>query len=334
MFVFFLIVFSLLIAYLFNFYIIKRRSYPPGPFPLPIFGNAYSLLWSSQEDLIHQWKAQYGDIMTVWFGSLPMITIHDSKLIYDTFVKDGESYAGRITKKWNELMRPGHGGLVFSEGPLWRENRRFALHVFRNLGLGRNIMQERVLEDVCGLIEHVSTEVRNGKIEFNLFDEIDLAVGSIINSMTFGYRFSRANRSEFERMKKVASEAMVLGASPLQRTMEPHYQYFRYLPVFSGTYDKVVKLCANMREILNNQIENHKKGIDLESTEEPTDYVEAFLRQKHKLDNEGVKDHNFSDNQLYSALLDLWLAGQETTATTLACKKLMLNSMNSSPIPG
>ena len=30
------------------------------------------------------------------------------------------------------------------EGPVWREQKRFALHVFRDFGVGKNLMQQRV----------------------------------------------------------------------------------------------------------------------------------------------------------------------------------------------
>jgi hypothetical protein len=39
----------------------------------------------------------------------------------------------------------GKKGVVNSDGELWRDQRRFALHVFRNFGLGKNLMQERVI---------------------------------------------------------------------------------------------------------------------------------------------------------------------------------------------
>uniref|UniRef100_A0A7E4W962 Unspecific monooxygenase n=1 Tax=Panagrellus redivivus TaxID=6233 RepID=A0A7E4W962_PANRE len=256
--------------------------------------------------------------MTLWLGDLPVVTLHDSKVIYDTFVKDGDAYAGRALQRWNELLRPGYTGLVFSEGPLWRENRRFALHVFRNLGLGRNIMQERVLDDVIGLIDFTKGEIKAGVKEFDFFKELDISVGSIINSIMFGYRFSRDNRTEFLTAKKVATDGIGFGKFVLFRIMEQHYDRFRYLPFFKDIYQMVVDHKVEFKAFLGGQIENHRKHIDLESDEEPTDYVEAFLRQQHKLDKEGVENHAFSETQLYSALLDLWVAGQETTATTLA----------------
>jgi hypothetical protein len=38
----------------------------------------------------------------------------------------------------------GKYGVIFTDGEIWRDQRRFALHVLRNFGLGKNLMQERV----------------------------------------------------------------------------------------------------------------------------------------------------------------------------------------------
>lgn len=35
--------------------------------------------------------------------------------------------------------------MVSMEGELWREHRRFFMQVMRNLGVGRNILEEKVL---------------------------------------------------------------------------------------------------------------------------------------------------------------------------------------------
>lgn len=49
-------------------------------------------------------------------------------------------------KTQNEITRilDGEGGIFTTDGDLWRENRRFALHVLRDFGFGKNIMQEMV----------------------------------------------------------------------------------------------------------------------------------------------------------------------------------------------
>ena len=42
-----------------------------------------------------------------------------------------------------ELLGGSYGVLAI-DGPVWRDHKRFALHVFRDFGVGKNLMQQRV----------------------------------------------------------------------------------------------------------------------------------------------------------------------------------------------
>ena len=131
--------------------------------------------------------------MTIWFGGVPVVTVHDSPTIYETFLKDGEAYTGRYFTKGFQISRGGYNGVILTDGHLWREHRRFALHVLRDFGLGKNLMQERVLGEVTSLIADVKEDLKSGDKVVSIQDEIDRAVGSIINALAFGYRFGRVS---------------------------------------------------------------------------------------------------------------------------------------------
>ena len=131
--------------------------------------------------------------MTVWFGNVPVVTVHDSPTIYETFLKDGEAYTGRQSFKGSSIIRGGYAGVILTDGHLWKEHRRFALHVLRDFGLGKNLMQERILGEVTSLISDVKEDLKNGDRVISIQDEIDRAVGSIINALAFGQRFGRVS---------------------------------------------------------------------------------------------------------------------------------------------
>ena len=131
--------------------------------------------------------------MTVWMGNMPIVTVHDSPTIFETFLKDGEAYTGRSFSKGFQITRGGYNGVIQTDGPLWREHRRFALHVLRDFGLGKNLMQERILGEVASLIDDVKHDLKTGDKVISIQNEIDRAVGSIINALAFGYRFGRVS---------------------------------------------------------------------------------------------------------------------------------------------
>ena len=86
---------------------------------MPIFGNAFSFGNNKLEKNAIKWKKQYGDIQTIWLGSSPLVTVHDSPTIYETFLKDGDSYSHRPIFPVVDEMRRGRYGVVGTDGPLW-----------------------------------------------------------------------------------------------------------------------------------------------------------------------------------------------------------------------
>ena len=145
------------------------------------------------EAAVLKWQKQYGDIITIWAGTISAITIHDYPTIVETFLKDGETYSGRYFTKGLQAARKGYTGVIFTDGDLWREHRRFALHVLRDFGLGKNLMQERILTEITSLISDIKEDIKNRKHIISIQDEIDRAVGSIINALALGYRFGRVS---------------------------------------------------------------------------------------------------------------------------------------------
>jgi cytochrome P450 family 33 len=88
-------------VYLIHHFYLKRRHLPPGPTPLPIIGNLHSLARNPPGyKPFCDWKKQYGDVYTYWIGHIPVVAVASYDLIKETFIRDGESYAGRYRFEW------------------------------------------------------------------------------------------------------------------------------------------------------------------------------------------------------------------------------------------
>lgn len=89
---------------------------------------------------------------------------------------------------FQEAFRGGSYGVVETNGPFWKEHRRFALHQFRDFGLGKDRMEQRINEEVLDIFGTCDGTLGES---VDLTDLFDRAVGNVINQMLFGYRFGK-----------------------------------------------------------------------------------------------------------------------------------------------
>ena len=226
----------------------------------------------------------------------------------ETFLKDGETFAGRPSFKWGNIVRSGSQGFLNSEGPKFRETKKFTLQVFRDFGLGRNLMQEKVLAEVTCLIKDLNDEIIQGMEDISFQKAIELAVGSIINNITFGYRYGKVGfplwytetceiifqerEDEFQRIKKLGQFFTGQFGNPLFRFMENDPEFYKQFPICGSYYNKIAGKVEEMKTFFFGLIDEHQKSIDFDSSEDPTDFVEAYLRHQHKLKIEGNGEEN------------------------------------------
>jgi cytochrome P450 len=178
-------------------------------------------------------------------------------------------------------------------------------------------MEERILDEVAALTEKVNKSIASGAKEHDVPAFLDIAVGSIINVLLFGYRFDDDREEEFYRVKHLVSLFIKNIAHPLARGVEKNPTIFQYLQIFKQHLEKCRSYMQDLFSFYQSQIDEHLKTIDFETDDQPTDYAEAFLREKKKRDSEGLP-HYYTHQQLILMCSDLFLAGQETTSNTLA----------------
>ena len=85
------------------------------------------------------------------------------------------------------IFLDGFNGVVQIDGDKWREQRRFSLHVLRDFGVGRALMEEKIMQQVDILVKYLDEIKDDGSI--NMTEPISVCVGNIISSMLFGKAF-------------------------------------------------------------------------------------------------------------------------------------------------
>ncbi|PAV78726.1 hypothetical protein WR25_19871 [Diploscapter pachys] len=303
-------IFLCLIIYFIIKHILEVRKYPPGPISIPILGNLFQLAYytkktGSPHRAFKFFKEQHGPIFTIWLGPYPAILICDYELAVEAMVKKGANFGDR----WNPPVK-GHG-LMSSNGDYWVEQRRFTLHTLRNLGVSKNIMERRILDEFHMRFENVKPE---NAIFIN--EVFELLTANVINRILFSYGFDEKNLDKFYSLKK-RMDYELEHVNLLEACIPQFAQKFSY---FKKRTEKMMGPFFDVKNFLQNQItermEEIKNGTH-EVGEEPSDFVDAYLMEIQKMKDNHIES-SFSLEALVMAVFDLYFAGQETTAVTLA----------------
>ncbi|CAD5235212.1 unnamed protein product [Bursaphelenchus xylophilus] len=298
----------------------KRRNLPPGPVPLPLFGTLFQFKqFQTTEDAYIAWRKEYGDIFTFWHGERPVIGVCSYDLMVEYFQKQGDKYEDRPPD--DELMKYTkgvHNGIINNDGPLWKTQRRFALHVLRDFGLGKDIMEQRILAECEDLFKNLEDEEARGVKEHPITNEIDRAIGSVINSVLFGYRYTKDNIQEFEDLKLRAFTFLQVLGYPTVMICRNNPLFYEKIPIIGDHLKIVGRTGRHMMDFFVTRIQEHMKDLESEDMEtlEANDLVAAFLKEKARLDTLN-EPHYFTLEQLHGFCFDIWLAGQETTSNTI-----------------
>uniref|UniRef100_A0A7E4UPY9 CYtochrome P450 family n=1 Tax=Panagrellus redivivus TaxID=6233 RepID=A0A7E4UPY9_PANRE len=311
------LIFVIVILICFHEFYWKRRNLPPGPTPLPIIGNVIQFHKSPHPDFYTAWTKQYGDIYTIWMGTWPLVCVSDYAAVHEHFLRDGETFADRhIPLEMVEIMKNGLTGIIFTDGPLWREHRRFALSVFRDFGVGKNVMEQKILDEIGVMFQEIDNDITSGVVHPVMADHIDITVGSIINNLLMGHKYhGEGRREEFFKIKHMLADTFKQFTKPGMIMFQTRTHMFKNWPYLGPLYKQITHSRDVLMQYFADNVKRKRESVNFNSDTPVEDFVEAYLKKQKELIDSGEL-HTFDDEQLLGTMWDLWVAGQETTSNT------------------
>ncbi|CCD67691.1 CYtochrome P450 family [Caenorhabditis elegans] len=294
----------------------KVSRLPPGPVSLPLIGNLpqiFYYLWTTGSivSTLDLFRKRYGNIFTLWVGPLPHVSIADYEISHEVFVKNGSKYADKFHAPVMQDIRKDMGIMV-TNGDHWQHMRRFSLQTFRNMGVGKDIMETKIMQELDARCAEIDTSAMNGVTVTQASEFFELTVGSIINSILVGKRFDATTKHEF--LKIIETMDASIETASFFDMMVPVWILKTF---FKHRYDNLsdafeVSKAFSAAEAIKrvDQIKSGRYFIDENNLQ---DYTDAFLL---KIEKEG-QCQDFNMETLKTMIGDLWITGQETTTTTL-----------------
>ncbi|KAL7862817.1 hypothetical protein SRHO_G00118010 [Serrasalmus rhombeus] len=133
----------------------RPKNFPPGPRPVPLFGNLFQLSITNPLKDLEKLAERYGNVCSLYIGGTPAVVLTGLKAVKEAFVNKAADFSGRPQNLLISHAAEGKGIVLLDYGPTWKEHRRFAIMTLRNFGMGKQSMEDRILGETEHLVKRL-----------------------------------------------------------------------------------------------------------------------------------------------------------------------------------
>nr|AIL94133.1 cytochrome P450 CYP3041A2 [Tigriopus japonicus] len=283
----------------------KLRNLCPGPPSIPLLGALRFLFRASDpKEFIDKSLLRYGKVVRIVYGMLRFHVINDFSVAKDLFNRD--TTAHRPVNWYLKEVKGYRGqvlGIIGTSGPLWTEQRRFALKNLRDFGFGRKGLDHVIQDEASQLVQSLLSESRNFSHEVLISNTFNAPIINVLWQIVASNRFEPGEKSTIEMMEKLSEQfkarMKVIDFIPFLRP---------YLPL-----PKTSRSVLEFKDMIRKEVENHE--VDHDPNIPARDFIDVYLTEIKRSKESG--DANFHKEQLVTVCLDFFQAGAETSSTTL-----------------
>ncbi|GLU01563.1 hypothetical protein SLE2022_188690 [Rubroshorea leprosula] len=298
--------FALILLLAFNFLFLSRKRYknlPPSPPSLPIIGHIRLLKLPTHRSLRSP-ADKYGPIISLRFGSRPVVVISSALAAKECFTKNDIVLANRPKSLTGKHVGYNHTTVVTSSyGDHWRTLRRItSIEIFSSSRLNKFLGVRR--DEVRRLLVKLSHNSREDFTKVELKSMIvDLTFNNIMR-MVAGKRYYGENvTDEYEeatRFKKLIEELIqIVEIGNIGRNFFPLLNWI-------GNYEKkVINIAKRMDAFLQGLVDEHR------STKMGNTMID------HLLSLQESEPEYYTDQIIKGIVVTMILAGTDTSAVTL-----------------
>ncbi|XP_010786443.1 cytochrome P450 2K1-like [Notothenia coriiceps] len=290
----------------------SRKKEPPGPRPFPLLGNLLQVDLKRLDRSLVDLSKKHGPVFTFYLGMQKVVVLAGYKTVKQALVNHAEEFGEREISPLAYDFNQGHG-IIFSNGDVWKEMRRFALSTLKDFGMGKRITEGKIIEECGYLIEEFQQH------EGEAFDNahtMNYAASNIISALMFGKRFEYKDPEIKAMLERNHEVTRLTGTASLLI-----YNAFPWLGPCIKNWRDLMKLVEDSMKETRSMIADLKETLNPDMCR---CFVDAFLTRKLSLEEAGDKDSHYNDENLAYSVINLFAAGTDTTANTLQWSLLFM----------
>ncbi|XP_064633681.1 cytochrome P450 2F3-like [Lineus longissimus] len=297
------------LAIVVRFLRLPAGTLPVGPKGWPVIGYLQGVgahIYLHYTELAKQYQS---DVVSFTLASRLFVVLNSYDAIKQAFLKQGDVFSGRPESIHKNFIAKGNG-LISSEGSKWKAQRKFSLTVLRGFGMGKNGMEEKILDEIGHFLQEV--EHRQGA-PFDIRDLLSASVSNVISCVVFGHRFKYDDKAFVDLLSRF-DENMKYGGALNPVNILPA---LRHLPGDRWHFHLMLHNVRRVQKFVQTEIDQHRETFEEGNQRDFIDIYLEELKQSKERAAESGNESEFNDEQLKQNILDLFFAGSETTNTTL-----------------
>ena len=274
----------------------------PGPKGIPFFGSAFDMELTNMHNQFQEMANEYGSVFKIKLGPVKMAIISEPKIIQHILRERPEGFVRM--KKMDKILRgEGVHGVFNAEGDDWKMHRRM---VAKGLDVKhQKAFFDKMLVSVDRLYAKWKNAADSGEAIDIQQDFLRFTV-DITTTLAFGFEMNTIE----EKGGVVQDHLEKIFPMLFKRINSPIQWHKLIRKKDDREFDKALDAIDSM---IDQWIADGRKRLEdhPELKEKPSNFLEAILL-------EAENEEDFGDEQVKGNLVTVLLAGEDTTANTLA----------------
>ena len=264
-----------------------NRNLPPGPFPLPIIGNAHKLASDSRHLDLMKLEKQYGKVLRLYLGSQLVVVVSGGNALKEVLVTKSAEFAGRPSLYTTHIFSKGRAIILADYSPEWRLRRKVASSALKTYSDSKLKRGTVINDEFDLLLKRVRS--RNGQ-PHDITKEIRLAVMNVICVLVFGSRYE-LDDPEFTKFLQITLTAasVVAGGSVVDL-----FPWLSFIPFKS--IKTLKETCQERDELVGRIYRQHAQANRIDN---PQDLTDALLKAKKDAEDEDSSVKEFLTDERF-----------------------------------
>ncbi|KAL1806873.1 hypothetical protein ACET3Z_029941 [Daucus carota] len=290
----------------------RRSKLPPGPQGWPVIGNIFDLGASPHRSLAAL-KQKYGPVVWLNLGAVKTMVILSAGAAEELFKNHDLSFIDRFN---NDVMRADDyyksSMALGLYSPYWRTLRRICtVELFNNKRINETVLvRQRCVNKMLSWIEKELVESATGEIKVK--DFLFPAIFNMIGNLTLSQDLMHPNSEMASEFYMALSGFSVCLTSPNISDLFPWLRWLDLQGLRRRTDRELKKAMQIISGFVRERVKQrqHREG----RATEHKDFLDVVLDYEGNGKDEPVK---LSDHQITIFLMEMFIAGTETTSATI-----------------